>query len=53
MKVYIGLVCVTNGVDFWETVERVFDDEAKALVWAEEFQPTEWEWREYKEFEVE
>jgi hypothetical protein len=53
VKVYLGILCYTNGVEFWESVERVFDDEAKALVWSEDVEPTEWEWRKYTEFEVE
>ena len=53
MKVYVGFTSCTNGVEFWETVERVFDDETKALIWSEEVEPTEWEWRKYSEFEVE
>ena len=53
MKVYLGITICNNGVDYFNYTEKVFDDEAKALVWAEEFKPTEWEWREYKEFEVE
>lgn len=62
MKVYVGKVCYDNGCDVWKTVERVFDDEAKALIWMEESftdpdTGSEYEdpdtWREYEEFEVE
>lgn len=62
MKIYLGYHCTYNLCDMWKTVEKVFDDEVKALLWAEdaEFaanaehwndQPTEW--REYVEMEVE
>lgn len=63
MQVWIGYYCCHNLCDTWETVEKVFDDEVKALLWAEdpEFKKTVqmWndtealEWREYAEFEVE
>lgn len=53
MKVYLGYECHYNGCDIFESVAKVFDDESKALMWAEEFEYTEWEWRKYKEFEVE
>jgi hypothetical protein len=53
VKVYLGFECHYNGCDVFESVERVFDDETKALVWKEEFEPDEWEWRKYTEFEVE
>lgn len=63
MKVWIGYYCTYNLCDMWKTVEKVFDDEVKALLWAEdkEFAATadKWtdgtalEWREYEEMEVE
>ena len=53
MKVYLGIHQSYNGCDTWDTVERVFDDEAKALVWTDEFQDTEYECRIYREVEVE
>jgi hypothetical protein len=47
----------------WKTVEKVFDDEVKALLWAEDpdflkdrqvwSDGTELEWREYEEMEIE
>jgi hypothetical protein len=53
MKVYLGKVCYYNGCDIWKTVERVFDDETKALVWKEEtFTADPNEWREYEEIEI-
>ena len=63
MKVWIGYFCSHDLCDTWKTVEKVFDDEVKALLWAEDAEfaktaqkwtdGTELEWREYKEFEVE
>lgn len=54
MKVYLGKSCYDNGCDIWKTVDRVFDAEAKALVWKEEsFTTDPNEWREYEEMEVE
>ena len=53
MKVYIGYECYYNYCDVFNTVVRVFDDEVKALVWKEEVEPTEQEWREYEEMELE
>ena len=54
MTVYLGKVCYDNGCDIWKTVEKVFDDEVKALVWKEEsFTTDPNEWREYEEMEVE
>lgn len=63
MKVWIGYYCYHNLCDTWETVEKVFDDEVKALLWAEdeEFARTaqKWndtealEWRRYEEREIE
>jgi hypothetical protein len=53
MKVYIGYECYYDACNEWNTVARVFDDEVKALVWQEEVEPTETNWRKYKEMEVE
>lgn len=63
MKVYIGYYCEYNLCDMWKTVEKVFDDEVKALLWAEDpdflkdrqvwSDGTELEWREYEEMEIE
>lgn len=63
MKVWLGIYCSYNLCDVWETVEKVFDDEVKALLWAEdpEFMKdrqiwtdgTEMEWRRYEAMEVE
>lgn len=63
MKIWVGYYCEYNLCDMWKTVEKVFDDEVKALLWSEdkEFEAnaqkwsdgTVMEWREYEEFEVE
>lgn len=53
MKVYIGYETYYNYCDVFETVVKVFDDEVKALVWVDDFKPTEQESRYYKEIEVE
>jgi hypothetical protein len=54
MKVYVGKVCYDDGDNFWYAVEKVFDDEVKALLWKEEtFTIDPNEWREYEEMEVE
>ena len=53
MKVYLGYECYYNGLDTFEFVAKVFDDEAKALVWLEEVKLPDDEWRKYKEVEVE
>lgn len=52
MKVYLGYECYYNYADIWKQVVVVFDDEVKALVWKEEMEPTEHEWREYQAMEV-
>ncbi len=54
MKVYVGYLCYDNGCDLFRHVEKVFDDEVKALVWREDFvseDPNEW--RSYEEMELE
>ena len=58
MKVWIGYLCNYNGCEFFRHVEHVFDDEIKALLWAEDkdFAAThdsDYDWREYVEREVE
>lgn len=56
MKVWIGYYCTYDGgANTWETVEKIFDDEVKALLWSEdpEFKETSWEWRRYEAMEVE
>ena len=54
MKVYLGIYQYHSGCgSSWDTVERVFDDEVKALAWVYEFQDTEYECRIYREVEVE
>ena len=52
MKVWIGYECYHNYCDEFRSVSKVFDDEVKALIWEEEFVPTDTEWRSYTEFEV-
>ena len=53
MKVYLGIEVFYNGCDQHETVVKVFDSEAKALVWRDEFTSNVQEWCEYREMEVE
>ena len=53
MKVYIGYECDYDYCNVWRNAVKVFDDETKALIWAEEFKATETEWRSYEEMEVE
>ncbi len=53
MKVYIGHECYYDCCTVWRSATKVFDDEVKALIWKEDFKDTEFEWREYEEFEVE
>lgn len=63
MKIWIGYYCTYNLCDVWKNVEKVFDDEVKALLWAEDKEflagrqiwddGTELEWREYEEHVVE
>lgn len=51
--VFIGYECYYNFCDVFRNVEKVFDDEVKALIWKEEIKPTEREWREYESKELE
>lgn len=53
MKVYIGYECYYNYCDEFRTVVKVFDCEVKALLWKEEADPTETDYRTYEEMEVE
>lgn len=62
MKVWIGYYCHNNLADVFRIVEKVFDDEVKALLWvedkefndnAETYGNENTEWREYVEMEVE
>lgn len=63
MRIWIGYHCTYNFCDTWKNVEKVFDDEVKALLWTEDREflasaykwtdGTEMEWREYKEHVVE
>lgn len=56
MKVWIGYSChFDGGANQWETVEKVFDDEVKALLWVEDpkFEPANYDWRKYEEKDVE
>ena len=53
MKIYLAKERCYDGANYWEHVVKVFDDEAKALVWKEEFEATDYDWREYEEMEVE
>lgn len=62
MKVYLGYYCYDTGADVFRKVEKVFDDEVKALLWVEdaEFNANAekhnghvTEWREYVEMETE
>ena len=54
MKVYLGIYQYNSGCgNSWDTVERVFDDEVKALEWINEFQDTDYACRIYQGIEVE
>ena len=63
MKVWIGYYCYDTGADTIRTVEKVFDDETKAIEWVydpeflknaeQNFQGYRVEIREYEAFEVE
>lgn len=52
MKTYVLLEHYYNYCDEWESIYGITDDEAYAIVWAEDFPTTETEWRTYKEYEV-
>lgn len=58
MKVYIGYYCTFDGVNDRQYIEKVFDDEVKALIWVDLYNKQEGvnldhAWREYEEMEVE
>ena len=54
MKVYVGYNCYNNHCDIFKDPVRVFDDEAKALVWRDDFKSDNPdEYREYEEFDLE
>lgn len=53
MKIWIGYEVYYNYCDEFRSVVKIFDDEAKALIWKEEFEATETDWRTYEEHEVE
>lgn len=57
MKVYLGKECYYDGCEYRREVVKVFDDEAKALVWKENCWSNDNddpnEWREYEEMELE
>jgi hypothetical protein len=53
MKVWIGYQCYFNYCDEFKSAVKVFDDEVKALIWKEEFEDTESEYRNYQEMDVE
>jgi hypothetical protein len=53
MKVWIGYQCYFNYCDEFRHAVKVFDDEVKALIWKEEFEDTECEYRNYQEMDVE
>jgi hypothetical protein len=53
VKVWVGYECYYNGCDVWRSVKKIFDCEEKALVWQEDFETTEYDWREYTEMGVE
>lgn len=58
MKVWIGYRCYYNFADTFKHVEKVFDDEVKALLWVEDKEFTthhnpDYDWREYVAYEVE
>lgn len=53
MKVYLCKLCYCDGSKVWRTIEKVFNDEAKALLWKEQSVDNPDEWREYEELEVE
>lgn len=52
-KVYIGYECYYNGCDEFKTVAKVFDCEVKALLWKEEVEDTETEYRTIDDMELE
>jgi hypothetical protein len=53
MKVYIGYEYDNEHGDEYRAVAKVFDSEAKARSWVEEFEATDLQWRDYSVWEVE
>jgi len=53
MKVYLGYEYNDEYGDESRAVAKVFDSEAKARAWMEEFEATDLEWRDYSEWKVE
>lgn len=55
MKVWIGYYGHYDGCESRRVVEKIFDDEVKALLWVEEaeFNDPDFDWREYEVHEVE
>lgn len=52
MKVYICYNLYDNFCGIFSSVAGIFAEEVDALLWVEEFEPTENEWREYQEWVV-
>lgn len=58
IKVWLGYRCHYDFCDVYRVVEKVFDDEVKALLWAEDKEFTDhhnpdYDWRDYVCHEVE
>ena len=53
MTVWLGFECHYDGCGVYRHLRKVFDCEVKAFLWAEEWEATDYEWREFKEREVE
>lgn len=54
MKVYVCYDCCFDGCEYFKAVVKIVDCEEKAMCWKEDnFTPTEWDFREYEEFELE
>lgn len=51
--VWLGFECHYDGCDVHRHLRKVFDCEVKAFLWIEEMEATDYEWREFKEREVE
>jgi hypothetical protein len=53
VKVWLCYDCYFNGCDEWKSVVKIVDDEVKALLWQEEVQNTDRDYRYYEEKIVE
>lgn len=53
MQVYVCYQCYYNYCDVFETVVKIVDDEVKALVWREEVDDTDTDFRSYIAMTVE